>query len=148
MEVQHSVSDNSQPELNQLAEQDAAQQAEHVQHLQAAQALGRGVSDEVINLQERVDPAVPGPLPTTQEDSMGWGEIDKLGVWDCVLSTFSAIEEVPAQHREAWAMAMDRAHRMIWESQEHGVDLDRALKWWFFLPQALCRKAQRGGRQG
>ena len=59
-----------------------------------------------------------------------------------------AIEEVPAQQREAWALAMDRVHKRIWECQEEGVELDRALKWWFFLLQALCRTAQRGGRAG
>ena len=88
--------------------------------------------DEEVDLREKVDPVVPGPLPSVQEHETGWGEIDRLGVWECVLSPFSAIEEIPAQHREAWAMAMDKVHRKIWEAEEYGEDLERALKWWFF----------------
>ena len=74
--------------------------------------------------------------------------MDQLGVWDCALSPFTAFEEIPAIHREAWGVAMDKVHRKLWEAEEHGSDLDRALKWWLFLPQALCRKAIRGGRAG
>ena len=98
---------------NQLAPEHAGQQAGdqtgHVQNNpQGLPVVGRGVGEDFISLQERVDPEIPGPLPTILEDGFGWGEIDKLGVWDCILSPFSAIEEVPAQHREAWAMAMDQ----------------------------------------
>ena len=85
----------------------------------------------------RVDPVVPGPLGQVRQDDDGWGEIDKLGAWDCALSPFPAIEEIPTQHREAWALAMAKVHRKIWEVQEDGEELDRALKWWFFLPQGL-----------
>ena len=69
-------------------------------------------------------------------------------MWDCVLSPFQAIEEIPAQHVGAWALAMDKVHRKIWEADDNVEKLDRALKWWFFMPQALCRRAQRGGRAG
>ena len=41
-----------------------------------------------------------------------------------------------------------KVHMNIWEAEEDGEELDRALKWWFFLPQALCRRALRGGRTG
>ena len=54
-----------------------------------------------IDLTPRVNPTVPGPLAQVKQDDEGWGEIDKLGAWDCSLSSFSAIEEIPAQHREA-----------------------------------------------
>ena len=107
-----------------------------------ALADGRQIDGDQIDLSSRLDPIVPGPLAQVRQDDDGWGEIDKLG------APFPAIEEIPAQHREAWALAMEKVHRKIWEAQEEGEDLDRALKWWFFLPQALCRKAQRGGRAG
>ena len=112
------------------------------------QLVGRRVEEEQMDLQDRLDPIVPGPLPSVRQDEDGWGEIDRLGVWECALSSFPAIEEIPVQHREAWALAMDKVHRRIWEAEEEGEELDRALKWWFFIPQALCRRAQRGGRAG
>ena len=112
------------------------------------QMPGRGVEEELLSLHDRVDPVVPGPLLAVHEDVEGWGEIDRLGVWECVLSPFQAMEEIPDQHRGAWALAMEKVHRRVWEAEESGEKLDRALKWWFFLPQALCRKAQRGGRAG
>ena len=58
------------------------------------------------------------------------------------------MEEIPAQHRETWAHAVDTVLKKLSEAQDEGEDLDPALKWWFFLPQALCRKAGRGGRAG
>ena len=61
--------------------------------------LGERAGEERVDLQGRVDPEVPGPLLVISQDDEGWGEIDKLGVWDCVLSPFQAIEEIPDQHR-------------------------------------------------
>ena len=34
--------------------------------------------------------------------------MDQLGVWDCALSPFTAFEEIPAKHMEAWGVAMDK----------------------------------------
>ena len=113
-----------------------------------AQHGGIGIEEEYVDIQDRVNPLVPGPQPLVRQDEDGWDEIDQLGAWDCALSPFQAISEVPAQHREAWAMAMDKVLRKIWDNQEESEELDRAIKWWFFLPQALCRRAQRGGRAG
>ena len=120
----------------------------NVDRVNAPAAAGRHVDGEQMDLTGRFDPDVPGPLAQARQDDDGWAEIDKLGAWDCALSPFPAIEEIPAQHREAWFLAMEKVHRKIWEAQDVGEDLDRALKWWFFLPQALCRRAQRGGRAG
>ena len=113
-----------------------------------AQAGFRSVGEEYVDIQDRFNPEVPGPQPLVRQDEDGWDEIDQIGAWECALSKFQAIAEVPAQHREAWALAMDKVLRKIWETEDEGEELDRALKWWFFLPQALCRKAQRGGRAG
>ena len=110
--------------------------------------VGRKTGDELIPLEHRFDPEVPTPIEGKTVDADGWGEIDQLSGWDCVLSSFPAIEEIPAQHRETWAHAIDTVLRKLSEAQEEGEDLNRALKWWFFLPQALCRKAGRGGRAG
>ena len=91
---------------------------------------------------------IPGPVEITAVDVDGWLMIDTLGAWDCVLSRFSAMEEIPSQHKEIWASAVDIVLRRISEAQEEGEELNRALKWWLFLPQALCRQAGRGGRAG
>ena len=66
-----------------------------------------------MDLSIRVDPVVPGPLGQVRQDDDGWGEIDKLGAWDCALSPFPAIEEIPTQHREAWALAMAKVRKNL-----------------------------------
>jgi len=109
---------------------------------------GRRVDDDQFDISDRMDPTVPGPVEITGIDVDGWMMIDTLGAWECVLSKFSAMEEIPSQHKEIWASAVDRVLRKISEAQDEGDDLNRALKWWLFLPQALCRQAGRGGRAG
>ena len=109
---------------------------------------GKRTDDEYIDVSARLDPVVPGPAEVAIIDADGWGIIDTLGAWDCVLSRFSAMEEIPAQHKEIWASAVDTVLRRISDTQEEGEELNRALKWWLFLPQALCRQAGRGGRAG
>ena len=71
-----------------------------------------------------------------------------MSVMDCVLCPFQAIEEVPNQYRELFASAMHKIITRVWENQEEGEELDRALKWWFLIPHALLRKAGRGGKAG
>jgi hypothetical protein len=109
---------------------------------------GIRTDDEQIDITDRLDPTVPGPIEIIGVDADGWVMIDTLGAWDCVLSRFAAMEEIPSQHKEIWASAMDTVLRRISEAQVEGDELNRALKWWLFLPQALCRQAGRGGRAG
>ena len=104
--------------------------------------------EEKISLLERFDPQFPPPTVPTTEHVDGWGSIDQLPVMECVMSSFPAMDEVPDQFREQWARAMEKALSRIHEAQTNGDELDRAIKWWFFLPQALLRKAGRGGRAG
>ena len=117
--------------------------------LQESDAAEQGNHEEKVNIKDWFEPEVPGPQESiSNADAEGWSMIDALGAWDCTLSRFSAIEEIPAQHREIWANAVRRILEKIDEARAGSLEMDRALKWWLFLPQALCRQAGRGGRAG
>ena len=110
---------------------------------------------EKFSLLDRINPIMPEPLTTTMDGyaardayADGFAHIDQLSAMDCVLSPFQAMDEVPKQHQEVFASAMEKILTRVWENQAEGIELDRALKWWFFLPQCLLRKATRGGRAG
>ena len=69
----------------------------------------RGVQGgEVENLEPWIDPIIPGPaiytVPPQYED--GLDQIDKLGAWDCALSSFNPMDGVPHLHRGKWVWAM------------------------------------------
>ena len=107
-------------------------------------------TEEKIVLADRVNPTMP--VSVNMQDytangtyADGFEHIDQLSVMECVLSPFQAMDEVPKQYREVFAKSMETILRRIYENQEEGEELDRALKWWFFIPQALLRKARRGG---
>ena len=69
--------------------------------------LGTPDLDGKEDLRPWLDPVVPGPVTgVIREDGDGWSEIDRLGVWDCGLSPFRALEDVPLIHREKWANTM------------------------------------------
>ena len=107
--------------------------------------------EEQLSLLDRVDPIIPGPLLHSDgeyQDADGWSQIDQLSIMDCVLCPFQAVEDVPNQYRELFGRAMNKILTRIWENQEEGDELNRALKWWFLISQALLRKAVRGGKAG
>ena len=133
-----------QKQLQQLPPQQQRQQQQQEQgHNQQ-----NGAEEEFVDIASRVDPLIPGPLKEISVDAEGWGCIDVLSAWECTLAPFKGIEEIPMQHQEAWATAVAAVLQRIQEVEEDGPALDRALKWWLFLPQALCRQAGRGGRAG
>ena len=107
--------------------------------------------EEQLSLLDRVDPIIPGPLLQSDgeyHDADGWSQIDQLSIMDCVLCPFQAVEDVPNQFRELFGRAMNKILTRIWEYQEECDELNRSLKWWFLIPQALLRKAGRGGKAG
>ena len=127
---------------------------------EAQSATGIGLEQysdvsEKFPLLDRIDPILPPPLTGSMDGysardtyADGFAYIDQLSAMECVLSPFQAMDEVPKQHREVFARAMEKILTRLSENQEDGEELDRALKWWFFIPQALLRKAVRGGRAG
>ena len=95
-----------------------------------------------------LDPVIPGPhhgpLPN---DGDGWNRIDHLGVWDCGLSSFRALEEVPTRFREKWAKVMSTILRRLQQATTVEEEI-RALKWFLIAPQAFLREPKRGGKKG
>ena len=107
-----------------------------------------GVGRERVNLEDWLDPVVPGPHPgPIEEDAIGWNRIDALGVWDCMLCPFPTMADIPGSYRHIWASSMAKVLQAIRES-EGGLNLERALKWFLILPQALFRQGRRGGKAG
>ena len=104
--------------------------------------------DDKVDLGPWLDPEVPGPfLGPLQDDGDGWNRIDRLGVWECGLSSFRSLEEVPTRFREKWAKVMSTIFRRLQKATmvEEGI---RALKWFLIAPQAFLREPKRGGKKG
>ena len=59
-----------------------------------------------------------------------------------MLNEFRLLEEIPEQHKSVWVWGMSEILRRLEE------DPDCALMWFCFLPQALLRKGNRGGKAG
>ena len=100
---------------------------------------------ERLLLEDRVSPAVPLPSLENATQKLGWVAIDTVGAWESFLCRFSVLEEVPQQHKGAWAAAW--GHMLArWDGAETEKERDRALIWLGFLPQALLRRPVRGGK--
>ena len=101
---------------------------------------------EQVELEPWLDPEVPSPGPVYL-DADGWSKIDGLGGGDCTLSSFQAMEQVPNSHKEKWGKVVANEVRKILDAPTEEAR-NRALPWFLILPQALLRKAKRGGRKG
>ena len=113
------------------------------QHREVAGTVG-----EQALLQDLLDPDVPGPhAGPVAEDTYGWNQIDKLGVWECALCEFPTLLDIPRCYREVWASAVDKVLSAIQEA-EGGIQLERGLKWLLILPKAIFRQGRRGGKAG
>ena len=105
-----------------------------------------GQQGDMLELQDRAQPEVPQPVAAGQ-DQVGWKAIDRLGGWRSFLVECRMLEEVPEQHKGAWANAWCEVLRKVRDAQS-SEEKDRALLRLGFLPQALQRKPARGGRVG
>ena len=115
------ISQRADPELQQQlqcsTDQATDQTIEKIQAINQSY-IGKNSGDEQIPLQHRINPEIPKPLDKKAVDTDGWGEIDQLSGWDCALSSFPAMEEIPAQHRETWAHNVDPVLRKLSEAQD------------------------------
>ena len=59
---------------------------------------------DLLVLQGRAQPEVPQPV-AVGHDQVGWKAIDRLGGWSSFLVECRMLEEVPEQHKGAWANA-------------------------------------------
>ena len=136
----------SDDEMDVSAEDEVMQEVnEPVRHLDHAEVVQLDQMVEELEMDEgeqlllgpRVHPTVPPP----GEVAPGWQAIDSLGSWDSFFCKFPVLQEVPEQHKGAWAQAWG-------ERAETELETTRALMWLGFLAQALLRKPTRGGRAG
>ena len=105
------------------------------------------VGGEQEDLAPWLDPVVPAGRVPGLPDATGWNLIDRLGGWECGLTGFYAMEQVPAVHRVKFAKAYSLVLQNILEANIE-ENLTRALKWFLILPQALLRQSKRGGKKG
>ena len=112
-----------------------------------AEAAGQG--EELISLVERANPTIPAPDPAAAGvvDADGWGRIGMLGGWASTLCQFPMLDECPLQHQEAFVAAWEVILQRL-EGAGTEDELNIALMWLLFLPQALLRKPSRGARAG
>merc|ERR1712082_12564 len=61
-----------------------------------------------------------------------------MDAWECGLSMFQTMEEVPPLFKEKWSRAMATIFRRI----------QVALKWFLISAQAFLREPRRGGKKG
>ena len=115
---------------------------------EAPEPAGGGNGAEVFVLAGRENPALPQPnhdhVPVLPD---GWDAIDRLGAELSFRCRFSLLQEVPEQHKGAWAQGWVKVLRK-WHEAVGEADVTRALLWLGFLPQALLRKPSRGGKGG
>ena len=107
-----------------------------------------GEHGDRLDLTPFLQPTVQGfRLVEGQNDADGWMLIDRMSPMECLLTEFSMLSEVPAQHEAAYLNAV-AVILTRWSEAQSALEENRALKWWFFLHQALLRTPRRGGKQG
>ena len=140
--------DPSQPRVPRPRRAPAPQRQEPILIPEPVRADGDD-EEEFEDITARCRPHIPqGDLNATRTpDSDGWSLIAKLGAFESFVTCFSALQEVPEQHEEAWAEAVAEVMRRR-ERAISDLETRLALCWMLFLPQALLRRPSRGGRAG
>ena len=79
-----------------------------------------------------------------------WDAVDDLTVFDAIVSPMPHLRDVPDALRGDWARANTEVFDFIAAAQAQGdpVALERGLKWYFVLHDALLRAPPRGSRGG
>ena len=131
------------------AEQPAPEQLDEQEGAAAVLDERAGQAVDTLPLAAFLNPVIPEALPhdPAQEAGEGWNAIDRLSPWQCFLSTYNPVEEVPMQHKHIWAWAWGTVLERIINAL-NDVDRDRALKWFLFLSQALLRSPGESGEEG
>ena len=106
-------------------------------------------------LQEFFEPIYPLPCEARNDGettifSDGFHQIDKVPVNDCLLSIAPTMQDVPENHRFAFAKSFEIVFRRFkTASEERNMkDIERSLKWFLLLPHALLVQPTRGGKSG
>ena len=115
------------------------------QDRQQARVVRGVVAGEQVDLDPWLDPEVPMPGPVFP-DMDGWSKIGGLGGWECTLSCFQAMEEVPNSHKEKWAKVVADLLRRVLDTPTEEAR-DRALLWFLVLPRlSFARPREAGGK--
>ena len=96
-------------------------------------------------IEARIRPVIPAPDPSAgrEPNTDGWAAIGRVGAWGAMLAGVRLLDEVPQQHKPVWVWAAGEVLRRI-HSAGSEEDMNHALMWWCFLPQALLRRPSSG----
>ena len=89
-------------------------------------------------------------MPVARNVTVGgdsFSQVDRLSAWDCTLSIFTPMGDVPQLLKVKWGRVVAEALRRLEEATSE-AELTRALQWWQLLPQAFLRQSKRGGQKG
>ena len=94
-------------------------------------------------------PLIPQPDPGAgrDPDTDGWSAIGRVGAWDAMISEHRVLEEIPEQHKAAWAWGVAFILRKLHVATTE-QEINQALMWFCIFPVAMLRKPCRGGRAG
>ena len=109
----------------------------------------RGAVEGEEELEPWLRPQIPQPDPGAgrEQDTDGWSAIGRVGAWGAMLSEHRVLEEIPEQHKPTWAWGVAQILRKLHTANTE-EEINQALMWFCFLPQALLRKNPRGGKAG
>ena len=102
-------------------------------------------SDVVVDSADWAKPVIP--LPSAPTGANDWTAIDHIDVFDCFVSPFRQLDDIPTQFIESWALANVEVHEQYFDAPNDESRI-RALKWILALHQILLRAPLRGGRRG
>ena len=106
------------------------------------------------SLQDFFEPSYPVPCEARNDGetifSDGFHEIDRVPVYDCLLSISPTMQDVPENHKFAFAKSFEKVFRRFQTASEERnmKDVERCLKWFLLLPHALLVQPTRGGKSG
>ena len=95
----------------------------------------RGVEGGKEDVSVYLDPVMPAVCQVLLGGD-SFAQVDRLDAWDCTLSVFHPMEEIPECLKVKWGRITAEVLRRI-EEATSDTELTRALKWWLVLPQAL-----------
>ena len=107
---------------------------------------------ETIHMRPFKDPVLPVAKPYHPDQDLedGWAAIDRLDPMACMIVVGGVMEDIPRQYRHlyAWAMGVVLERIMAATMLDNHEPLDRGLKWFLFLQQALLRSPKEKGKEG
>ena len=121
------------------------QQQEDVRHGREVRGLMEGEEE----LEGWQNPNIPQPDPEAgrEPNTNGWSAIGRVGAWGAMLCEHRVLEEIPDQHKATFVWGVAHILQKL-HAANTDLEIDQALEWFCFLPQALLRKPCRGGRAG